>query len=272
MLRNGYLKIGYQLWQQEKERRKGFSTVWIRTILIKNLYIRAIQGHSGNNAVDRTLQEYVLLPKGLTEYIYYVGNANELNSIIRNGLIPGGTSIKRGRQAVFFTAVNPTEDVYGTGKLHAILRNQGSRHTRILGNAFKIQYFGALWSSFKRKGLQFLQDTVIYTCSLLLTACTLHWKSGMYENSRGALPKGALNFENATNKNRNRNMVHKIRKAKKQDHRENHRAMRKVTGKLVTTSWITEYIEYLFLQSSRRIQYATKKSQKFDRKVREPQT
>ena len=54
-------------------------------------------------------------------------------------------------------------------------------------------------------------------------------------------------------------MVHKIRKAKKQDHLGNHRAMRKVTGKLVTTSWITEYIEYLFLQSSRRIQYATKK-------------
>ena len=54
-----------------------------------------------------------MLPKGFTEYIYHVGNANELNSIIRNGLIPGGNSLKRGRQAVFFTAVNPMEDVYG---------------------------------------------------------------------------------------------------------------------------------------------------------------
>ena len=49
------------------------------------------------------------IPKGFTEYIYHVGNASELNSMIRNGLIPGGTSLKRGRQAVFFTTVNPME-------------------------------------------------------------------------------------------------------------------------------------------------------------------
>ena len=42
----------------------------------------------------------ILLPKGFAEYLYYVGNANELNLIIRNGLIPGGTNLKRGRQAV----------------------------------------------------------------------------------------------------------------------------------------------------------------------------
>ena len=49
------------------------------------LYRRAIQGHS-DNAVDPALQHNVLLPKGITEYIYHVVNANELNSIIRNGL------------------------------------------------------------------------------------------------------------------------------------------------------------------------------------------
>ena len=119
------------------------------------LYCRAIQGHSGDNAVDPALQDNVLLPKGFTEYIYHVGNANELNSIIRNGLIPGGTSLKSGRQAVCFTTVNPMEDVYGVWKLHAILRNQGSRHTRILGNAFKIQYVGAIWSLLKRKACNF---------------------------------------------------------------------------------------------------------------------
>ena len=54
------------------------------------LYFRAIQGHSGDNAVDLALQDNVLLPKEFTEYIYHVGKPNELNSIIRNGLIPGG--------------------------------------------------------------------------------------------------------------------------------------------------------------------------------------
>ena len=44
------------------------------------VYPRAIQGHSGDNAVDPSLQDNVLLPKGFTEYIFHVGNANELNS------------------------------------------------------------------------------------------------------------------------------------------------------------------------------------------------
>ena len=47
------------------------------------LYLRAIQGHSGDNTVERTLQDNVLLSKRFTEYIYHVGNANELNSIIK---------------------------------------------------------------------------------------------------------------------------------------------------------------------------------------------
>ena len=80
------------------------------------LYLRAIQGHSGYNVVDPALQDNVLLPNGFTEYLYHVGNANELNSITRNGLISGGTSLKRGRQAVFFTTVNPMEDVCGMGE------------------------------------------------------------------------------------------------------------------------------------------------------------
>ena len=41
------------------------------------------------------------------------------------------------------------------GELHATWRNQGSRHTRTLGNAFQIRYFGAVWSSLKRKACNF---------------------------------------------------------------------------------------------------------------------
>ena len=37
------------------------------------LYLRAIQGHLVDNAVDPTLQGNVLLPKGFTEYIYMSG-------------------------------------------------------------------------------------------------------------------------------------------------------------------------------------------------------
>ena len=52
------------------------------------LYFRAIQGHSGGNLVDPALQDNVLLPEDFTEYIYHVGNASEIHSIIRSGLIP----------------------------------------------------------------------------------------------------------------------------------------------------------------------------------------
>ena len=75
--------------------------------------------------------------KVFTEYIYHVGNASELNSMIRNGLIPGGKSLKRGRQAVFFTTVNPVEDGNSMGETPHDL-------TKLFGNAFKILYFGAI--------------------------------------------------------------------------------------------------------------------------------
>ena len=73
-------------------------------------YFRAIHGHSGRIAIDPELQDNVLLPKGFTEYIYHVGNVSELHSMIRDGLIPGGQSLKRGRRSVFVTIVNPMED------------------------------------------------------------------------------------------------------------------------------------------------------------------
>ena len=63
-------------------------------------------------------------------------------------------------------------------------------------------------------------------------------------------------------------MVYKIHKAKKQDHLRNHRAIRKVTGKIVATQWITDYLEYLFPQSSRRIQHARTKSRGWSRSPR----
>ena len=81
---------------------------------------------------------------------------------------------------------------------------------KILGNAFKIRYIRATWRSLKRKACHFDQTRsyafVLYS--------SLHWESGMYENSGWALPEGSLNSESAASrvKNRTHNMVHKIRK------------------------------------------------------------
>ena len=74
-----------------------------------------IQGHSGST-VSPALQDNVLLPEGFTEYTYHVANAKEWRSIVNHGLIPGGVSLGEGRQAVFFTMVNPMDNQDALGE------------------------------------------------------------------------------------------------------------------------------------------------------------
>ena len=70
------------------------------------LYLRALQGHSGRSLIDPTSQDNVVIPDGFFKYIYHVGCAFNLHSIISSGLIPGGQSLSK-RQTVFFLLVNP---------------------------------------------------------------------------------------------------------------------------------------------------------------------
>ena len=65
------------------------------------LYLRALQGHSGSNLIDPTLQDNVVIGSGIFHHIYHVGCAN--------GLIPGGQDLSR-RQAVFFLPVAPRDE------------------------------------------------------------------------------------------------------------------------------------------------------------------
>ena len=71
------------------------------------LFLRALQGHSGRNPIDPTLQDNVLIPNNFFEYIYHIGCAVSVHSITNSGLIAGGQNSSRERQTVFFTAVNP---------------------------------------------------------------------------------------------------------------------------------------------------------------------
>ena len=71
------------------------------------LYLRALQGHSGRNPIDPSLQDNVLILDNFFEYIYHIGCAIRLHSITNSGLIPGGQNSSRERQTYFFTSVNP---------------------------------------------------------------------------------------------------------------------------------------------------------------------
>ena len=70
------------------------------------LYLRALQGHSGRNLIDPSLQDNVLIPNDLFEYIYHIGCAINLHSIVNSGLIPGGLNLRK-RQTVCFMCVDP---------------------------------------------------------------------------------------------------------------------------------------------------------------------
>ena len=73
------------------------------------IYLRALQGHSGSDLIDPTLQDNVLIGPGIFPYIDHVGCTFNLHSIINNGLLPGGQNLSR-RQTVFFLPVDPRDE------------------------------------------------------------------------------------------------------------------------------------------------------------------
>ena len=56
----------------------------------KHFYLRALQGHSGRNLIDPSLQDNVIIQSGFFQHIYHIGCAFSLHSIVNNGLILGG--------------------------------------------------------------------------------------------------------------------------------------------------------------------------------------
>ena len=113
-LRNHHSQI--QLWSDDRwkaclaagggsKRRYQYCSDNLGTII----YLRALQGHSGSNLINPMLQDNVLIGPGIFHYIYHVGCAFNLHSIINNGLIPGGQDLSR-RQTVFFLPIDPRDE------------------------------------------------------------------------------------------------------------------------------------------------------------------
>ena len=69
---------------------------------------RALQGHSGRKLIDPSLQDNIVIPSNFFQYIYHIGCAFNLHSIINSGLIPGGQNSSK-RQTIFFLPVDPMD-------------------------------------------------------------------------------------------------------------------------------------------------------------------
>ena len=120
------------------------------------LYFRALQGHSGSNLIDPTLQDNVLIGTGIFPYIYHVGCTFNLHSIINNGLIPGGQILSR-RQTVFFLPVDPRDESH---KDPEYIDYSAPRLARYLQNAWKRHQDTVFWVDIDlgiKEGLVFYQ-------------------------------------------------------------------------------------------------------------------
>ena len=120
------------------------------------LYLRAFQGHSGRNLIDSPLQDNVIIVEVFFKYIYHVGCAINLHSIINSGLIPGGQNLSN-RQTVFFLLwilwTRNTRILRRSTWEHRVLHNTCTKHGRKCQNT-------VYWVDInlaQKKGLKFFQ-------------------------------------------------------------------------------------------------------------------
>ena len=106
------------------------------------VYFRALQGHSGRNIIDPSLQDNELIPNNIFQYIYHVGCAFNLHSIINSGLIPGGQSLsKRDRQysvCLLILRTKVTRILMRSTRAYRVTHNTCRKH----GRDIKTQYIG----------------------------------------------------------------------------------------------------------------------------------
>ena len=120
------------------------------------MYFRALQGHSGRSIIDPTLQDNVIIPDGFFQYIFHVGCAINLHSIINSGLILGGQNLSK-RQTVFLLLVDPMDE---NDKDPVAIDLNAPRHPQYLHNAWKEHQNTVYWVDINlalKKGLKFYQ-------------------------------------------------------------------------------------------------------------------
>ena len=120
------------------------------------VYLRALQGHSGRNLIDPSLQDNVIIQRGFFQHIYHIGCAFNLQSIIDNGLIRGGQNSNK-RQTVFFLPVHLMDKDHKDPK---VIELNEPRRAQYLHSAWKKHQDAVFWVDINlaiQKGLIFYQ-------------------------------------------------------------------------------------------------------------------
>ena len=102
------------------------------------------------------LQDNVIIQRGIFHYIYHIGCAFNLHSIINNGLVPGGQNLSR-RQTVIFLPTDPRDESH---KDPEHIDFSVPRRARYLHSAWKRHQDAVFWVDIDlaiREGLTFYQ-------------------------------------------------------------------------------------------------------------------
>ena len=140
------------------------------------VYLRALQGHSGRNLVDPSLQDNVIIQRGFFQHIYHIGCAFNLHSIINNGLILGGQNSSK-RQTVFFLPIDPRDKEH---QYPAQIDFTVPRRAQYLHSAWKKHQDAVSWVDIDlatRKGVDILSDSIECNCPSRNTSSPLYFKS-----------------------------------------------------------------------------------------------
>ena len=180
--RSGRSKHGW-----DAERKEAIRT-YFSVALDSNLYtlnMRAIQGHSGGNQVDLSLQGNMEIPYDWTDYIHHAGPSHDCNSIKRSGRIAGGNVSKEGPH----TASGSHER---TTRRRTLRRDNTTKGTiqHLVENVPECSVLSQPEKCSKRHSNAIILDSSVPAdCS---------WKSGTYQNSRNPICKGSFVTTSAT--------------------------------------------------------------------------
>ena len=148
------MKSGRASCQKEEETRKDFSIVLIlQEKFFSSELFKVIQDAIILILHYRTI---VLIRDDFFKYLYHVGCAINLHSIINSGLIPGGQNLSK-RQTVFFLLVNPMDKEH---KDPETIDLKAPRLAQYMQTAWKKHQNTVYWVDIKlaqKKGLKFYQ-------------------------------------------------------------------------------------------------------------------
>ena len=119
------------------------------------VHFRALQGHSGRNLIDHSLQDNVVIQGGFFQHIYHIGCAFNLHSIINSGLYLEDRIQARDRQYSFCLLIQGTSH-----KDPEKIDLSVPRRAQYLHNAWKRHQDPVYWVDINlaiRKGLTFYQ-------------------------------------------------------------------------------------------------------------------